>query len=252
MSRPSWCPVCAGSALTLTWMRTYGFVAEPVAWQMYTLPCAFPFTGACFGCSCCFEQSPPLYACTSRPCRTARPCRSRSAQRSGRSRTASTRPPSTTHPSGRWPSCPGRRRWCTTCCGRSCCPASGPPAGRTRASSGRSRTSGSGSSRGRRQTPPPTGSRARERRPPQLPQLSSSFHLVPIWVSGCRKARYKRQTPRYLARVRGGLLEVVVRGVILGGRSRLRPLDERDGEPLDPVPLHLEHVEAEPVVRDVV
>src|SRR3954453_16356510 len=40
MSRPPWCASCAFRALRLIVISTYGFVLDPVAWQMVTLSCA--------------------------------------------------------------------------------------------------------------------------------------------------------------------------------------------------------------------
>src|SRR5918999_304209 len=42
MSRPSWCAMCAGSAFSLIVISTYGFVADPVAWQMVIFFAADP------------------------------------------------------------------------------------------------------------------------------------------------------------------------------------------------------------------
>ena len=38
MSRPSWCARCAASAALLIVISTYGFDADPVAWQIVTFP----------------------------------------------------------------------------------------------------------------------------------------------------------------------------------------------------------------------
>src|SRR5947209_17846424 len=82
------------------------------------------------------------------------------------------------------------------------------------------------------------------------------FHLVPVWVDGSREAVYKPQTPLGPTRIRGGsyrLLDLVLRLVSPAvSAPRLRTLDEGDRDLLDPVPVHLEDVEAKPVVGDVV